>query len=169
MVSRQFLMALIFMMLSLKGFAQEAKFKALFMYNFTRYLEWPPEKQKGDFVIGIFGTSPITQELKIIAEKKKVGVQNIVIKELSSAAEMAECNILYVPENRSAKIEEIKANCSGKGTILITDNPSIPKNLFGINYVNIEGKQSFEINKKNIESQGVKINSTLLTLGKVVE
>ena len=43
--------------------AQDEKFKALFMYNFTKYIEWPQSKQTGDFVIGVVGGSPIIDEL----------------------------------------------------------------------------------------------------------
>lgn len=145
--------------------AQEAKFKALFMYNFTKYLEWPSNKQSGDFVIGVFGNSPIIAELKIIAQKKKVGNQPIVIKKLSSLSEANTCHILYIPENRSVDEAEVKNQCSNKGTVIITDKPGLAKSFSGINYVKVNGKQNFEVNKKNIDEQGIKVNSELLSLG----
>jgi len=161
---------LLFYYLSLSSlFSQDAKFKALFMYNFTKYLEWPAEKQKGDFVIGIYGTSPITQELRIIAGKKKVGIQNIVIKEYSTPAGLSGCHIIFIPENRSARIDEIRNSCTGTGTVLITEKAGLAKTVSGLNYVSIDGKQSFEINKTNLEKQGVKVNSVLLSLGIVVQ
>jgi hypothetical protein len=139
------------------------------MYNFTKYLEWPAEKQKGEFVIGVFGSSPIIQELSIIAQKKRVGAQPIVVRQVGTYTEMKGCNILYVPENRSAKIEEIVSNCSGRGTVLITDKEGFAKKYAGLNYVKVNGKQSFEINKSNLEKMGVKVNSVLLSLGIVVD
>ena len=32
--------------------AQNEKFKALFMYNFTKYVEWPTSLKSGNFVFG---------------------------------------------------------------------------------------------------------------------
>jgi hypothetical protein len=149
--------------------SQDEKFKALFMYNFTKYLEWPSSRSKGDFVIGIYGASPIYNDLRIIAEKRKVGTQQIVVKKLSQVSELAECHIVYVPENRSGKINEVSNNCKGQGIVIISDKPGLAKSHSGINYVKIDGKQNFEINKKNLEAEGIKINSALLSLGILVE
>ncbi|MFO7656484.1 MAG: YfiR family protein [Bacteroidales bacterium] len=145
--------------------AQDEKFKALYMYNFTKYLEWPLENIKGDFVIGVFGTSPIIQELMIIAEKKTVSNHPIVVKKLIELDEIAKCHIVFVPENKSSRIDEIAQKCSAKGILLITEKEGFAKNFAGINYVKVDGKQNFEINKKNIEGKGIKVNSTLVTLG----
>ncbi len=169
MVNKLLFVFLFFSLTKIDGFSQDAKFKALFMYNFTKYIEWPVEKQRGDFIIGIYGTSPITQELRIIADKKKVGTQTIVIKEFDTPAGLSSCNILYIPENRSAKIDEVAGSCSGRGTVLITDKPGLAKTVSGLNYIKIDGRQSFEINKANLEKQGVKVNSVLLSLGIIVQ
>ncbi len=145
--------------------AQDEKFKALFMYNFTKYLEWPADDIKNEFVIGVFGSSPIIQELTIIAEKKTVANHPIVVRKLIDIDDVKKCNIVYVPENKSTHIEEIYQKCVSNGTLIITDKEGLGKSFAGINYVKVDGKQNFEINKKNIEGKGIKVNSTLLTLG----
>jgi hypothetical protein len=157
------------LLFSSAAFSQEAKFKALFMYNFTKYIEWPSEKQKGDFVIGVYGSSPIVDELKIIAQKKKVGSQPIVVKQIENESQLKACHIIYIPEARSSKAGTISLECSGKGTVVITDKQGLAKTVAGLNYIIIDGKQSFEINKSNLEKQGVKVNSVLLSLGVIVE
>jgi len=169
MVRKCLFLLLFFLLPALSGISQDTKFKALFMYNFTKYLEWPVEKQTGDFVIGIFGTSPIKEELLIIASKKQVGSQSMVIKEFNVPSEITACHILYIPENRSGRMDEIGSVCIGKGIVLITDKPGLAKSGAGLNYVIVEGKQSFEINKANLERQGVKVNSVLLSLGIIVQ
>lgn len=170
MLNKRFvLVGMLFTLLIPRVLAQEAKFKALFMYNFTKYIEWPAEKQRGDFVIGVFGNSPIIQELEIIAQKKKVGTQNIVIRQFDNPAEARNCHMLYIPENRSNRADEIASACNGQGVVLITDKPGLGKTVAGLNYVQVRGKQSFEINKSNLDSQGVKVNSVLLSLGIVVD
>ena len=149
--------------------SQDEKFKALFMYNFTKYLEWPANRSKGDFIIGVYGASPIINELSIIAEKRKVGTQQIIVRKLSEPSELLACHIVYVPENRSGKIDEVVTTCKGKGIVIISDKPGLAKSHSGINYVLIDGKQNFEINKKHLETEGININSALLSLGVIVE
>jgi hypothetical protein len=149
--------------------AQDDKFKALFMYNFTKYLEWPSEKQKGDFVIGVFGNSPIINELSIIAEKRRVGIQQIVIKKIYDVKEISGCNIVYIPGNKVLKADDVTAQSKNMGIAIITDSPGLAKTYAGINYIKIDGKLNFEINRKNLEEQGIKVNNALVTLGINVE
>lgn len=166
---KRLLLLLLIAFYGVVAFSQEERFKALFMYNFTKYIEWPSEKQSGAFVIGVFGSSPIQKELELIAEKKKVGSLEIIVRQINNTAEVKGCNFIYVPENKSAKAQEILNSCIGSGTVIITDKPGLAKSIAGINYVQFNGKQSFEINKKNLEKQGVKVNSMLLSLGIPVE
>ena len=153
------LLAILLCIVSSLAKAQDEKFKALFMYNFTKYLEWPEGNIKKEFVIGVFGSSPIIQELAIIAKKKMVANHPIVVRKLVDINEVTKCNIVYVPENKSAHIEEIYQKCSSTGTLIITDKEGLGKTFAGINYVKVDGKQNFEINKNNIEGKGIKVNS----------
>ena len=41
-----------------------AKIKAVYIYNFTKYIEWPKEYREQIFVIGVLGESALFDELK---------------------------------------------------------------------------------------------------------
>lgn len=149
--------------------AQDEKFKALFIYNFTKYIEWPQSKQAGNFVIGIYGDNPIQKELSVIAQKKRVGNQQIAVKKITSVADAKSCNMVFVPQNKSGDAKQIAASIKSSGVILITDKDGYAKDISGINFVKVNGRQQFEVNKATIEAQGAKVNSGLLTLGIAVQ
>lgn len=153
---------------SRNGFSQNEKFKALFMYNFTKYIEWPQEYQHGDFTIGVFGSSPIVTELEMIASKRKADDQTIVVQQFNSVNDVRRCHILYIPPNKSASLQEILVKINGDPTLVITDSPGLAHKGSSINYVLKGSQQDFEINKKKIEAVHLKINSTLLSLGTVI-
>ena len=115
--------------------AQDEKFKALFMYNFTKYIEWPQAKQSGDFVIGVIGNSAIVGELETIAQKKTVGAQAIKVKQVSSAEDLTKMHIVYVTEDKSGEAAGIAGKVKGKGVVLITDKPGFALSTSGINYI----------------------------------
>ncbi len=148
--------------------AQNEKFKALFMYNFTKYIEWPAVQRQGDFIIGVLGNSPLTKELEIIAERQKIGLQNIVVKTFASVDEIQSCHILYLPSSKSANISQVVAKLSGKNTLIISDKAGLALQGAGINYVMDGDKLKYEINKSNIENKGLAVSNTLLSLGIVV-
>ena len=123
--------------------AQDEKFKALFMYNFTKYIEWPQAKQSGDFVIGVIGNSAIVGELETIAQKKTVGAQTIKVKQISSADDVSKLHIVYVTEDKSGEAAALAGKVKGKGVVLITDKPGLAKSTSGINYIKKDGKPNF--------------------------
>lgn len=147
--------------------AQEDMFKALFMYNFTKDIEWP--NTNGDFKITVFGNSPIVEELEKIASKKNVGNQPIIVKKVNNVNEIGNPNIVYIVPSKSNQLNEVVSAVGNKPVLVISDKPGLAKQGSGINYVKIDGKQKFEINPGNISASGLKVNSFLLSLGIVIE
>jgi hypothetical protein len=145
--------------------AQSEKFKALFMYNFTKYIEWPASVRQGDFIIAVFGNSPMTKELEFIAAKQKVGAQNIIVKTFNSVNEIDFCHILFVPASKSSTLTQIVEKVAGKSILIITDKEGMANQGSGINYVKDGDRIKYELNKKSIEKRGLVVNSSLVTLG----
>lgn len=146
------------------GYGQNEKFKALFIYNFTNYIEWPGGTS-GAFIITVVGDSPIVGELEAISKLKKVGTASIEVKVVNSASEIGSTHIVYVPPAKKKFLPDIAQAMSGKATLIISDNG---QGKFGINFVEVDSKQSFQISKSNIEEHRLKVNSTLLALGTLV-
>lgn len=145
--------------------AQDDKFKALFVYNFTKYIEWPKHKQTGDFVIGVLGHSPIINELKSFTERKSVGSQKIVVEEILSSEDYTKYHIVYVPTKLSAQVTDIVKQIKGKGVLVVTDKPGMAASLSAINFVKIDNQQKYEVNTAHLTEEGVKHSQTLVLLG----
>lgn len=148
--------------------AQNEKFKALFLYNFTKYIDWPASYKNGDFVIAVIGNSSIVNELNVIASKKKVGTQHIIVKKLSNPSQISKCHIVYIPPYKSSSLRSTLAVLKGKSTLVVTDGSNLVQQGAGINFIDAGGKQAFEIKKKNIESKGLKVSGSLLSLGTII-
>jgi len=142
-------------------FGQNEKFKALFIYNFTNYIEWPGGSNK-TFVIAVIGDSPILGELQAISKIKKVGSLPIEVLKVNSPVEATNAQIVFVPGAKKKSLPEISKALSGKPVLIISDNA---QGEFGINFIEIDQKQSFQISKLNIELRKMKVNSALLALG----
>ena len=155
-------------LLSSNVFGQNERFKALFLYNFTKYVEWPSSQNKGNFTIGVLGNSDIIQNLNIIAKRKKVGSQKIIISEFKNINDLKSCHILYVTSGKSKDLKKILSKY-GENTLIITESKGLAKKGAGINYFDNDGNLSFEINKKNITNKGLKLDESLISLGKEVK
>lgn len=144
------------------------KYQALFVYNFTRFIEWPSNGST-DFVIGVLGKSSIFSELQNIASAKKVGNQTIVIKQFSSSSDVVPCQILFVSSEVTSQISQIAASLQSKNTLIITDRPGLTGKGAGINFVIDDGKQKFEISKSNVAKTGLKMNKQLLDMAMLTD
>lgn len=142
-----------------------AKIKAIYIYNFTKYIEWPETYKDGNFVIGFLGSSSaLLNELSKMSETKKVGSQSIQIKNITSIDNGDKFNIIYILTDNSTQLSEVLNKVKGKSTLIVTDKPGLAKQGSGINFVIVENKQKIELNKTNIEKYKLKIASTLVNM-----
>ena len=63
----------------------KAKIKAVYLYNFSKYIDWPEDYKSGSFVVTVLGaSSSLLTELDKMATQKKLGNQEISVKSISS-------------------------------------------------------------------------------------
>jgi len=141
--------------------AQIAKFQAAYIFNFSRYIEWPKEFQNGNFVIGVVGINEeVTTELKKIESTQKVFGRTVEVKVFASVEAIIPCPILYIPESQSDKIEAINAKAAN-GVLIISNKSGAIKKGAAINFILVDNKLKFEIKKVTILSKGLKVSPEL--------
>jgi len=138
----------------------EYQVKAMFVFNFTKYVEWPETKSGDVFTIGVIGESEILEPLERITTQKKVGDKKITVKTISLEDEEI-CDIVIVSKTRLNKLEQIEKKYAGKGVLIISDES---QRSAAINLVTRYNKIRFEVNPSLAKTGGVKISSQLLSL-----
>ncbi|MFL5754454.1 MAG: YfiR family protein [Bacteroidia bacterium] len=154
-----------------KVVAQDVDYKAytLFVYNFMKYVEWPEAQSKGDFVVAVLGDSPISKELSALASTKKLKGRNIVIKKCNTPEETSGCHLLYISPSKSSSVKILKDQTKDKPVLIVGEREGLAKKGAGLSFVTLdEDELKFDINKKEIETHQLKISSSLLNLGIVV-
>ncbi len=142
-------------------YGQSEKVQAMFIYNFTKYVEWPASSQTGNFTICVLGNSPIYEELIKIAEVKSAGSQPIVVKRVKSVTEVSNQHILFISNNKSKESQSALSQITSNPTLIITETDGMLKNGSAINFIMVDNKQRFEIKKENITNKGLTISSEL--------
>ena len=142
-----------------------AKIQSIYIYNFTKYIEWPDNYKEGNFVIGFLGSNTsLLNELSKMSLSKKVGNQSIEIRNITTVDDATKFNIIYVLSDNSTQLTEVVNKVKTKSTLIITDKPGLAKQGAGINFVVVENKQKIELNKSNIEKHKLKVASTLVQM-----
>jgi len=140
------------------------KAQTLFIYNFSRLIEWPANYRSGPFVIGILGGVEITSELELYTKGKKVGIQDIDVIRYKTAKEITTCHILFVPFEKTKQMPEILGILKDKSTLIITEKAGALEDGSAINFVIVEDKLKFELKPENAVKLGIKFSSKLLEM-----
>ncbi|MGJ3234556.1 YfiR family protein [Marivirga sp.] len=160
----------LFLFITKDSIAQEKnyRFHKVFFYSFTKYIEWPEEKKKGDFVIAVMGDSEIIPLLEEMAEIKKVGDRNIKIVKLDNVNAGEFYHILFVPSEKNQSFGDIKNKLKGQACLLVTESDGMARNGSMINFKDVNGKLRFEVNTNTLEKSGLKMSQELTRFGEEI-
>lgn len=155
------------LLISGNTYSQQSKFKAIIMFNFTKYIEWP-NITNNEFIISVLDNKELSDELRNIAKVKGVGTNKLIIKDILSIDEISHCQIIYIPQKKFKELANCIAKSGKQNVLIVTEMDNGCKNGAGINIISNEGKINFEINKNNITNRGLILSGHLLSLGKEV-
>ena len=140
------------------------KAQAMFIYNFSRLIEWPANYKSGNFVIGVLGSSPTYDELLKYTAGKSVGSQKISVKKFNSVAEITTCHILFVPFAKTKTLESSNQMFANKSTLLITEKNGGTDSGSAINFVIVGNSLKFEIKPSNATKYKIKMSSKMVEM-----
>lgn len=150
--------------------------KTAFIYQFTKYIEWPetfslPEEDRPFFVISVWEDSPLLSELEKLSSEKDIKGKKIKLNVVKGPSEILEkkSHILVYGGGESPDLFKTLEQMKGTGTLLIGHGDGLGKKGMMINFYTDEGRLRFEINRKAIERENLYINSQLLKLSRIVE
>lgn len=143
--------------------AQQADYKyhTVFMYNFTKYIKWPDAAVGDNFVIGVLGSSGITELLEKMAESKNVNGKNIVIKTFKTAEEVNACQMLFIPESKSEQLAVLRSRLKEEPTLIVSEKAGLARQGSVINFIINDGRWNFEFNQASADLHKLKVSSEL--------
>lgn len=147
------------------------RIQSVFLYNFTRLVAWPASYQSGDFVVAVYGNSPMMQEVQEMADTKRAGNQAIVAKNFRNINDIEKCHILYVPSSQSRRIEEIVSTLRAKNihALVVTDTRNGTNNGAVINFTVVDRRQRFEMSQDNARAMGLNPGGEIARLAIIVD
>lgn len=152
---------LFFVLFGVSSFSQTYKQYPLFVYSFTRYIQWPEAQNQGDFEILVLGDSPVTEELNTMAQTKRVGDRPIKVSKINAVADIRKCHILFIPSSQSDKLSEVLQRVASKSILVMTEQPGLGGLGSCVNFITKDGKLAFELNQSALTKQNLKASMEL--------
>lgn len=149
----------------------EYKVKALFLYNFAKYVDWPQgtfSNANTPFVIGVLGKDRISSDLSGITDGKTIDGHPLIIKHVASDADLKDCQIVFVSNSENATTADIIARIGTMHILIVGEDPAFLEKGGCINLVLKEEKVHLEVNLSAANKAGLKISSKLLSVAETV-
>ncbi len=153
-------------------FSQEEKpiheLHSAMLFNFIKYTQWPNEAEAGDFVVGILGEDDVFNTMKARYDGKPKGIKKYVVKKLTSAAEAASCQVVYLGKSKNKEFESLKTAVAGKAILTVTDSANLGQKGSCINFKVIDDKLKYELNNASITGASLKVSSQLSSMAIII-
>jgi hypothetical protein len=148
--------------------ADEYHVKALFLYNFAKFVDWTPAMQTGSICVGILGDDPFGQEMDQAVAGKTVNGKSFVVKRLKRYEDAKACQIVFVSGSEKKRVHAILDALGTCGVLTVGEMEGFAENGGMINFEIVDSKVRFEINIDAVERSGLKLSSKLLSMAKIV-
>jgi hypothetical protein len=146
--------------------APEYEIKAAFLYNFTKFVQWPPEAlADGDaVVVAVLGEDPFGLALERAFQGKTVQDHPVVIRRFEQLADVKRCHVLFVAAPEAGRIAAIVKLLGAQPVLTVGEGDDFVRRGGIIAFGMEANKVRFEINLDAAERAGLKISSELAKL-----
>jgi hypothetical protein len=135
--------------------------QSMFIYNFSRLIQWPSGSMTGEFIIGVIGDNEVYSSLSSFVANKKVGSQSIVVKKFDDPQSISRCQILFVGDSKIAKLSEVINKIQGFNSLLITEKRGMINSGSAIDFILVEDKLKFVMNTENAVKYNLTVSKSL--------
>jgi hypothetical protein len=151
---------------------REYQIKAVFIFNFTQFVDWPKTafpNAGAPLVIGVLGDNPFGSYLNETVTGEKVDGHPVIVQHYDRVQEIQNCQILFIGLSNREKSEQAIADLKGKSLLTIGDSPDFLKAGGMIKFFTRKNNIRFEINLAAAKSANLTLSSKLLRVAEIFD
>jgi hypothetical protein len=151
--------------------SKEYQIKAAFVYNFTKFVEWPPnsfDDPDAPIVIAVAGKGPCAAEVERSVKDRTVNGRQILVKTVETPGAAKGAHVLFLSASEDSRLEEWLGAFRSAGTLTVGESEPFAKAGGIIRFVLEGDKVRFEINIDSAERAGLKVSAQLQKLAKSI-
>ena len=143
----------------------EASVKAIYLYRFAGYVEWPPEaSSRARFTIAVLADDAVAEALARVLPNHPVGNRPTEVRIARSSQDLSDAQIVYVGRRFQGDLGELISKFAHQPVLVVTDKEEALRLGSMVNFVLTDHRVRFEISPSAAEHAGLKISSQLLTV-----
>lgn len=150
---------------------EEYQVKAAFLYQFTKFIEWPSEAfpdANAPFSICVAGVDPFGNALNQLLQQKTVGQRRLELRHSAHGEDLQGCQILFISASERKRFSAILEKVKGAPVVTVSESDRFMQAGGTINFFLSEERVRFDINLEATEGTGLKFSSRLLSVARTV-
>ncbi len=151
--------------------APEYRLKAVFLFNFAQFVEWPasafPEPDS-PLVIGVLGEDPFGASLDETVRGETVNDRPLTVRRFRRVEEIGGCHILFVSRPEQGRLGEILDSLKGRSVLTVSDANGFATRGGMIGFVTEENHIRLRVNLEAARAANLTISSKLLRPAQIV-
>ncbi|HEY3768218.1 MAG TPA: YfiR family protein [Candidatus Angelobacter sp.] len=151
--------------------ATEDQVKAAYLFNFAKFIEWPPEAfETADSALNFctLGRSPVVDELDSSMLGKSINRHAIAVRHLRGPEDIKGCHLVFLAASAVKQQQKLVLAAKGSPMLLVAETPGFAQAGGTINFYSEAGRLLFEVNISAAENAHLKVSSKLLSLARIV-
>jgi hypothetical protein len=149
----------------------EYRVKAAFLYNFAKFVDWPPQAFKSSadpIVIGVLGKNPFGDALVAVTAGKTLGNRAFQVREVIDTGQAAGCQILFISSSERKRLAMLFSQFEGLGILTVGETDNFTAEGGVVNFKIEAGTIRLQINVEAARREQLHISAKLLSLAEIV-
>jgi len=150
----------------------EYQVKAAFLYNFAKFVEWPPGtfmKPIDPIAICIIGQNPFGSTLEDMVQGKKIGDRSFVVRRLPDTQQAKGCEILFIGASEWKRARALLYVLKAAPILTVGETDDFTS-FGGVVAFQLEGPRvRIQIDLGSAERAKLRISSKLLNLAEIAK
>lgn len=151
--------------------ASEYQVKAVFLFNFAQFVEWPasaaPDSQ-APLVIGILGDDPFRGVLDETLRGERLGARRFEVRRFRQVTEADPCDILFISRSETERVAQALVGLANRPILTVSDGDDFATRGGMIQFVTDKNRIRLRINLEAARAANLTISSKLLRVAEIV-
>jgi len=152
--------------------ADDLRVKALFLFNFANYVEWPSKAFRSaddDIIMCLYGDIQFGSFLQSV-DRTLIGMRRLKILQTKERKDIVSgCQILFVSKDRNEELPDFFKYLKFVYILSVGDQLGFADKGGIINIFRTSDRMQFDINLTNASKHGLSISSELLSIAREVK
>lgn len=149
----------------------EYQLKAVFLYNFANFVEWPAgafTDARAPLVIGVLGDDPFGKFLDEVVAGEKVQEHALSVRRFRRVEDIDRCHVLFISQSEKERLGEIFAQLRGRSILIVGDTEGFTLQGGMVRFITEKNKVRLRINLEEAKAAGLTLSSKLLRPAEIV-